>query len=323
MSTRVIAKRFSAQAGDEEPRAPLREQSLFARFRAEPLLPEAGAGGAPLTAAIGVMSFLAALALAGLLLIFAASREWTSELEAGITIQIKGADAAEIEAGAAAAMKVVQSTSGVIEARLLSRQETERLLEPWLGKGNVGAYLNVPALIEAEIGDGLRADLATFEAKVKAAAPGAVVDDHKRWRDRVSSAARAGQLLASAVFALIMVAAAAIAAFAARAGLAANSEVVAILHLVGATDAFIANEVQRRFLVLALRGSLAGLFAAALIAGVVLFGFRAAEGAAYFLPEVSLGPGALAILLAVPAALCLVTGVTARLTVLKALSREM
>lgn len=323
MKTAVIAKRFSADEEAKAGRATLRHQSLLGRFRAEPLLPEAGAGGAPLTAAIGVMSFLAAIALAGLLLILAASQEWTSELERGVTIQIKGADAAEIAAGAAAAMKVVQSTEGVVEARLLTREETERLLEPWLGKGNVGEYLNVPALIEAQVSDKLRENLGPLEAQLKAAAAGAVLDDHKRWRDRVFAAARSGQALAAAVFALIMVAAGAIAAFAARAGLAANSEVVSILHLVGATDDFIANEVQRRFLVLAVRGSLAGLLLAALVAGLVVFGFRAAGGAGYFLPDIRMGPGAFAILLIVPIALCLVTAVTARLTVLKALSREM
>ena len=144
-----IAKRFSAN-GASDARAPSPRQGLLARLRAEPLLPEAGAAGAPLTAAIGVMSFLAALALAGLLLIFAASSEWTSELQSGVTIQIKGPDAAEIDQGAKAAMSVLQSTEGVLDARLLSREETGRLLEPWLGKGNIGDYLNVPALIEAQ-----------------------------------------------------------------------------------------------------------------------------------------------------------------------------
>jgi cell division transport system permease protein len=315
----AIARRFSAGGEDRSSQ----RQGLLARLRAEPLLPEAGAAGAPLTAAIGVMSFLAALALAGLLLIFAASNEWTSELRRGITIQIKGADAAEIEAGAEAAMRIVQSTDGVMEARLLSREETARLLEPWLGKGNVAEYLNVPALIEARVSETLRQDLAPFEKAVKAAAPGAVLDDHKQWRERLTTAARTGQALAAGAFALIMCAAAAIAAFAARAGLAANSEVVSILHLVGATDSFIANEVQRRFLVLALRGSLVGLFLAAVAVGLSQLGFRAAEGAGYFLPELQLGPGVISVLLVVPLALCFVTAVTARMTVLKTLSKEM
>ncbi|MEQ1931803.1 MAG: hypothetical protein ABL957_14900, partial [Parvularculaceae bacterium] len=101
------------------------------------------------------------------------------------------------------------------------------------------------------------------------------------------------------------------------------SEVVSILHLVGATDDFIAGEVQRRFLVLALRGSSAGLLLAALALGLAIYGFRSADAPGYFLPNIRIGAEAALILLIVPLALCLVTAATARLTVLKTLSREM
>jgi cell division transport system permease protein len=219
-------------------------------------------------------------------------------------------------------MVILQETDGVLDARLLGQEEAARLLEPWLGKGNVADYLNVPALIEARVSDQLRRNLDALEQKVKAAAPGAVLDDHKEWRDRLMTAARSGQALAAIVFALIMGAAASIAAFAARAGLAANGEIVSILHLVGATDDFIAGEVQRRFLVLALRGSLIGLAVAGLIIAFGVYGFRAID-AGYFLPQVKIAPGAMIILAVVPLALCLTTAMTARLAVLRALSKEM
>ena len=98
-----------------------------------------------------------------------------------------------------------------------------------------------------------------LQSRLTAAAPGAVIDDHGEWHGRLSAAARSGQMLAFSVFILILGAACAIAIFAARAGLAANEKIVSLLHLVGATDQFIANEVQRRFVILGLRGSLAGL----------------------------------------------------------------
>lgn len=315
-----IAGKFSP---DETPRGPARNDGFLSRLNAEPILPETSASGNALIAVIAVMSFLAAIALAALVLIVSASREWTSELQSGVTVQIKGADAETIAADAAEALALLQSTEGVLLARAVSQEEAARLLEPWLGKGNVSDYLNIPALIEARVDDKLRADLDTLEAKIKAVAPGAVVDDHKAWRDRLETAARSGQALAGLVFLLIMGAAAAITAFAARASLAANAEIVSILHLVGATDAFVANEVQRRFLFLALKGSALGLILAALALGLIGFAMRASGGAAGFLPELKLGPGLLASLLLVPLALCLVTATTARRAVLTALSKEM
>ncbi len=316
----TIAERF-ARSQAERP-APAR-QAFLARMRAEPLLPDAGAGGGPLTAAIAVMSFLAGLALAALFFIFAAAGAWTSDLKSGVTVQIKGADSAAIALEAAAALKLLQSTDGVVEARAVSPEESARLLEPWLGEGNVAADLNVPALIEARVAESLRADLEVLETKLKTVAPGAVVDDHGQWHERLTAAARSGEALAVFVFLLVLGAGAAIAAFAARAGLAANGETVAILHLVGATDAFIANEVQRRFLALALRGSIAGICLAFLALGLASFAMKAAGGGAGFLPTLDLGPRFALALLIVPAGFCLVTAVTARLTALRTLSKEL
>ncbi|MGE0407808.1 MAG: cell division protein FtsX [Amphiplicatus sp.] len=316
----AIAERFARGTGAEAPNA-----GVFRRLRAEPLIPEAGAGGAPLTAVIGVMSFLAALALAAFILISEAASVWTTDLERQITIQIKGVDAEAIAASTEAAMAVLQSTDGVIEATPTPPEEAAKLLEPWLGKGNLSAYLNVPALIQVKVSDALRRDLEVLRTRLAAAAPGAVLDDHGAWHDRLASTARSGQILAFLVFMLIMGAACAISVFAARAGLAANSEIVAILHLVGATDDFIANEVQRRFFVIGLRGAVMGLALALFALGLVALALRARTGTGVgdFLPALTLGPDLAFILLVVPISLCLVTAFTARFTVLKALAREL
>lgn len=317
----LIAERFAAGQAEETAAEPRR--GLFRSFRSEPLLPDAGAAGAPLTAVIAVMSFLAALALASFLFIADAASDWTGDLQRGLTIQIKGADAGDIAAQTEEAMRILRSTEGVLEARALPPEESAKLLEPWLGKGNIGAYLNIPALIEVRVDERLRRDLGLLRSRLQAAAPGAVLDDHGAWRKRLAAAAGSGQLIAFAVFVLIMGAASAISILAARAGLAANREIVSILHMVGATDAFVANQMQRRFLVLGLRGAFAGLALAVLALGLAALVMRAGGGPAGFLPALKLGPGFFSVLLAVPISLCLVTAVTARLAVLKALAKEL
>lgn len=126
------------------------KKGLFGRLRTEPLLPEAGAGGAPLTAVIGVMSFLAVLAMAAALIINQSTTAWTSDLRSEITIQVKGATAADIEAGVAAVRRVLADTQGIEEVTERSREESAALLEPWLGRGNVEAFLNIPAILEVK-----------------------------------------------------------------------------------------------------------------------------------------------------------------------------
>lgn len=302
----------------EAPKRP----GLFARARGGPLLPDAGAGGAPLTAVIGVMSFLAALALSALLIISSAASDWTSALRSEMTVQVKGADRTEIDAGVDAALAVLQETEGVLSATPRSREETAALLDPWLGQGNAEAFIAIPALIEVRADKDATIDLTTLRTRLTQAAPSATINDHSSWHTRLTAAARSGKALALAVFLLVMGAAAAISIFAARAGLAANHEIISVLHLVGATDGFIANEVQRRFFVLGLRGSLVGLFvalSALFLAGAVL---STNPGVGRFLPAFTLNGWLLFWLLLVPLITCLITAVTARVTVLKTLASQ-
>lgn len=317
-----MRNRPSTDQGPVREEAATTEQSAAPRVRRTPLLPEAGAGGAPLTAVIAVISFLAVLAMAAVLIINQSAEAWTSELRSEITIQVKGADAAEIEAGASAAMRVLNETEGVLEATRVSDEDTAALLEPWLGRGNASAFLNIPALIEVKVTPGLRGDLSLLRNRLAAAAPGATLDDHAQWHSRLAVAARSGQALAVAVFLIVMGAACAISVLAARAGLAANHEIVSLLHLVGATDDFIAGEVQRRFFILGLRGSLIGLVAALGALGLVSLGLKAGVGAESFLPQLTLGGWLALWLLAVPIATCFVTALTARLTVLDTLRQQ-
>jgi cell division transport system permease protein len=283
-----------------------------------PLLPETGSSGAPLTAVIAVISSLACVALAAFILTASAAKDWTTDLKASVTIQVKGADAAEIDARAARAVEALAAAPDVVSYNVISSKDAGKLLEPWLGKGNTDT-LNVPALIELKLTAAGRRDLAGLSERLEAATPGLVLDDHGDWNARLASAARSGQLLAFAIFGLIMGAACAIAMFASRAGLAANAEVVSLLHLVGATDRYIAGEVQRRYTIIGLRGSLIGLLIAYFFIGLFALATRPKGADGALLPGLEFGYGLALPMLLVPIAICLVTAVSARLTVLKTL----
>ncbi|MEL6369651.1 MAG: hypothetical protein AAFY84_00170 [Pseudomonadota bacterium] len=297
------------------------KRRLFSGFRQQPLLPEAGAAGAPLTAVLAVISSLAALALAAFVVIANAAADWTAELDASLTVQVKGVDQEEIAARTDIAVDVLRATPGIEDVTVTASPEAAKLLEPWLGKGNADS-LNVPALIEIRGSQDLRENLNDLEARLDAASPGLILDDHGDWNRRLTSAARSGQALAFGIFALIMGAASAIAIFAARAGLAANAEIVALLHLVGATDDYIAAQVQRRFFIIGLRGAFVGLLIAIFAIGLLALAARARGATEFFLPSIEFSLDLILPMLIVPLAVCLATAVTARLTVLRSLRRQ-
>lgn len=288
-------------------------------LRRAPLLPEAGAAGMPLTAVIAVISALATLALASFILISAAANQWTNELATAVTVQVKGASPEEITARAIVAQQILEQAPGVLSINQVPPSEAAKLLEPWLGKENIQSYLNIPALIEVDFDPAQRDTLDNLAATLSDASSGITLDDHGGWNRQLADAARSGQLLAFGIFALIMLAACAIAIFASRAGLSANEKIVSLLHLVGATDHFIAKEVQRRFFVIGLRGSLIGVLIAVFTLGLLALASKSHGSNQFLLPGLSLGPQLIAPLLVVPLAICIVTAITARQTVLRAL----
>ena len=141
-------------------------------------------GAAPLDVMIGIMAFLAALALGASLLAERASLGWRAGLSDRLTVQIlvpaHGDAVRELSRESEAALAVLRATPGIAHAAPLSESEMQSLVEPWLGKGSLIAELPLPRLIDAQVTPGAPVDLATLAQRLKRAAPDAQLDDHSR-----------------------------------------------------------------------------------------------------------------------------------------------
>ena len=202
------------------------------------------------------MSFLAVFALA---LSFAAGRladRWGDELAQSSTVRIS-APAGEVATQTDAALRVLRTTPGVVDARALSIEEQRALLVPWFGPDLPVEDLPLPQLIDViETDEGY--DAAGLRLRLAAEAPAAVLDDHARWRRPLIEAAGRLRFLGWASILLIITAAAAMVTLAANSALAANAQVIAVLRLVGAKDTYIASAFVRRFSLRALTGAASG-----------------------------------------------------------------
>ena len=302
---------------DEEKAERSKLVSLLIETRS--IMPSGGATGLPLVMVIAAMCFLASLTLGAALSVSHAASDWTGQLSGSLTVEIKPSPDMKPDEQLSEVMGLLQQTSGVKSARPVSRNETAKLLEPWLGKGNVTDDLPIPQLVDVTIDPASPPDLAALAINVAAVAPGALLDTHRQWQGEIISAAHAVLWLAYAVLGLVAATTTAIVFFATRAGLSANREVVEVLHLIGARDRFIANEVQRHFLHLGLRGGIAGLALSVLT--FVLLSLAGDNGALFLLPVTGLQLNHYPILLAVPVASALVAVLTARVTVMRELER--
>ncbi|MEM8653640.1 MAG: FtsX-like permease family protein [Pseudomonadota bacterium] len=205
----------------------------------------------------GAMAFLAVFALALSLASGRLADRWGDELARTATIRIVAPED-QRALQTTAALEVLSTTPGIAAARALSDEEQQALLAPWFGQDLPLDTLPVPRLIEIETtGQGF--DPTSLRLRLAAEVPGAVLDDHGRWRAPLVSAAHRLRLLGWAVALLIIGAVAAMVTLAANAALAANAQVIAVLRLVGATDSYIANAFVRRFTIRALAGSAVGV----------------------------------------------------------------
>ena len=221
------------------------------------------------------MAFLAVFALALSLATGRLADRWGDELARSSTIRIS-APQAELAAQTEAALRVLETTKGVASARALSDEEQQALLEPWFGPDLPVDALPIPRLIDVvEEGDGYDAD--GLRLRLAAEVPGAVLDDHTRWRRPLVSAAGRLRVLGWFSILLIGAATAAMITLAANAALSANAQVIGVLRLVGARDAYIARAFERRFTLRALGGAAVGT-AVGLLAILILPSAQAEGG---------------------------------------------
>ncbi|WP_338549809.1 cell division protein FtsX [Roseovarius phycicola] len=223
------------------------------------------------------MAFLAVFTVALSMATGRLADRWGSELAQSSTIRISAPEG-QMQAQTAAALRVLDTTSGVASARALDEAEQRALLEPWFGPDLPVETLPIPQLIEViEDGDGFDAE--GLRLRLAAEVPGAVLDDHTRWRRPLVDAASRLRTLGLVSLILIAGTTAAMITLAANAALAANTQVISVLRLVGAQDSYIARAFVRRFTLRALFGAAVGV----LLGGLAVFLLPAAQEEGGFL----------------------------------------
>lgn len=223
-----------------------------------PLVPRNSISGSALIAVVAIMTFLASLTTGAVMLVNQAASEWESDVAREVTIQVLPAPNRDVDATVERAAAVARAFSGIDDVRVYTKEESAKLLEPWLGSGLSLADLPVPRLIVVKIASGATPDLPQLRRMLAEQVPGAMLDDHRGWVDRMR--AMAGTAVAVGVGVLLLMFAATILSvtFATRGAMATNKTVIEVLHFVGAKNRFIAGNFQRHFLLLGLQGGAIG-----------------------------------------------------------------
>ncbi len=119
-----------------------------------PIVPRGSIAGRALIAVVAIMTYLASMTTGAVLLVRASAAEWQSDVSSELTIQVRPSPGRDIERDIRSVAEVVRAQPGILEVRPYTKDESARLLEPWLGTGLSLNDLPVPRVIVVRIAPG-------------------------------------------------------------------------------------------------------------------------------------------------------------------------
>jgi cell division transport system permease protein len=295
-------------------------EPLLPRFETA-LVPRNSISGRALVAVVAIMTFLVSLTTGAAVLVSKAAGEWQSDISREVTIQILPAPDRDLDATADKAASVARAFAGIVEVQTYSKEDSIKLLEPWLGSGLSLDELPVPRLIVVKIAPDATPDLAQLRRLLAEQVPGAMLDDHRGWIGRMRTMAGTAVALGICILVLMFAATMLSVTFATRGAMATNKAVIEVLHFVGAKNGFIARHFQHHFLILGLQGGAIGggaaivLFALASVLSRWFDGTAGGDQASALFGSFSIGFIGYAAVLAQVALIAGVTALTSRHTV--------
>ena len=285
------------------------------------IVPGSSIAGRSLTAVVAIMTFLASLTTGAAMLVVSTANDWQSDVGREVTIQVRPAAGRDIEADVRKAVDVARATPGIGDVRAYSKEESEQLVEPWLGAGLRLDDLPIPRLIVVKLAPGAMPNFAALRNTLAAQVPTAGLDDHRGWIDRMRTMAETAVVCGLAVLALVLAVTVLSVTFATRGAMATNRPIVEVLHYVGATDRFVASQFQHHFLLLGFKGGAIGGGAAILLFGSLeaarawFAGTPGGDEAAALFGSLSIGVEGYVAILAQILVMAVVTALVSRYTV--------
>ncbi len=236
----------------------------FARANA-PIVPPGSVTGQSLTLVIAIMAFLAAVTAAGVYVIFNAANVWTNKISAEITVQVLQRPGDGGDDKTSDITRFLSDQNGIKRVTPFTREQSLKLVEPWIGKSEVLKTFAIPRLIAVEIDRDNLPDISTLKKVLEAKYPGALLDDHGHWRNEIRRLTRLLELAGIGMLFLMATATAAVIIAAATSALASNREIVSVLNFVGAEEKFIARQFEAHFLKVGIKAGIVGVGLAAVV----------------------------------------------------------
>jgi cell division transport system permease protein len=275
---------------------------------------------------IALMTVLGMLALSASFALSAMTDRWSSGLENKVSIEIPASDSdgnvikpGIVESMTEKVAEFMRSESSVQSAEITPPEKIRELLAPWLGTDMETDSVPLPGLISITFKKDAEPNLKDLEIQLRDFAPRARIDTHENWLADVVRFTSALQFAAALLTMIIGLTTLVAVAGAVRSKLSENKEELELLHLMGASDSYIAKQLQRHTIILALQGGGVGILTGGLL--LIVISLIAGEIGVNLVPDFRLDALQKGILLLAPVPIALLAMLTARFTVLRVLAK--
>jgi len=196
-----------------------------------------------------LMTFVAALTLFASISMNNIINHWSSVISGSLTIQQRTYDLngnnreqealKELDQIA----ELLKQQPFVVNYHVLTDDEMEKLMSPWLGELSQINELPIPKLIDVTLDKSIAFSLEMFKTELNAIAPYATVDSHRVWLSNLMEIASGIQKTIFIILALLILTTAFTVIYTTRSGLLVQSGTLNLLQMMGANDVSIALSV--------------------------------------------------------------------------------
>ncbi len=285
-----------------------------------------GAGNSFLRLLIGLMSVLGMFALCASFALSAMTDRWSSGLDNKISVEIPAMDSggeviapAIVESMTNEANTILTQHPDVKDSEIMPEEHIRELLAPWLGQDMIMDSVPLPGLISVTFKPDTKTDMQDLLVQLRDVAPQARIDTHESWLSDVTRFTGALQFAAILLTLIIGMTTLVAVAGGVRSKLSENKDELELLHLMGASDSYIARQLQRHTLILSLQGGAIGVLAGAII--LFIISLVAGNMGVNLVPDFKLGDYQKVALVLMPVPIALLAMATARFTVLRVLNK--
>ena len=203
---------------------------------------------------LGLLQYLLIILLLVFFVFNGLVQRWDSTLRGHITLEVLQSDPAQniIEP----ILAFVKVDPAVLTAEAVSDQAMAVTLRPWLGNisDDVIQNLPLPRLIDIELKPKTKFDAGNLLLQLQQKFPEQAIDFSNGWANDILSLVKALRVLAVFILGFIVFVIAAAVFFVVRSRLRIHHDEIDLLHIMGASDAFIARLFQRQIVWAGMKG---------------------------------------------------------------------